>query len=202
MVPNRIDAEALQSLPPDPTSGPHPRPDETRDFARVYEEYFDFVWRFVAHHGVSEAVQDDVVQEVFVIVHARLSSFEGRSTLRSWIGGITRNVVRDFLRKRRHRPAGDTEIDEGHACAAGESPVRALEKKRASDVLGALLGRLPEQQRTVFILCELDQLSSVEAAEVLQVNENTVRTRLRAARKNFNGLMARWRAQETWRERD
>ena len=57
-----------------------------------------------------------------------------------------------------------------------------------------MLAKMSDVQREVFILCEIEQLSSVEVAEVLGVNENTVRTRLREARKSFEAGVARFRA--------
>src|SRR5512142_2005157 len=69
-------------------------------FDRVYEEHFDLVWRALRRHGVRPPELDDAIQEVFVVVHDRLPTFEGRSTLRTWIYGIARRVARD------HRPDG------------------------------------------------------------------------------------------------
>ena len=53
-------------------------------FRQVYDTYFAFVWRAAANRGVPAAAMDDVVQEVFLVVHRKLPEFEGRSTLRTW----------------------------------------------------------------------------------------------------------------------
>src|SRR5580658_8971322 len=70
-------------------------------FARLYEEHFSFVWRSARRLGAPEAIVDDVVQEVFVIVHRRLSAFEGHSSMRTWLFGIILNVVRAHRRSLR-----------------------------------------------------------------------------------------------------
>jgi RNA polymerase sigma-70 factor (ECF subfamily) len=60
-------------------------PNRVLDFDVVYEEQMEFVWRTVRRMGVRTADVDDVVQEVFVIVHRRLAEFEGRAKLKTWV---------------------------------------------------------------------------------------------------------------------
>src|SRR4051812_30899132 len=67
-------------------------------FAEVYRQYFAFVWRNARSLGIHSAALDDVVQEIFVVVHRRRSDFEGRSSLRTWLSGIVLNVVRHHRR--------------------------------------------------------------------------------------------------------
>jgi RNA polymerase sigma-70 factor (ECF subfamily) len=167
-------------------------------FREIHDQYFGFVWRYAANRRVPPMAIDDVVQEVFVVVHQRLPSFEGRSSLRTWLAGIAHNVVRGYLRKPGNRAAGEYLDDEQQLLAHGCSPAEALERKAALRLLDGVLGSMSDAQREVFILCEIEQLSSVEIAEVLGVNENTIRTRLLAARKLFNAGVARARARQKW----
>ena len=67
-------------------------------FAEVYDATFAFVWRSALRLGAPALTVDDVVQETFVIVHRRLGEFEGRSSLKTWLFGILRNVVRAHRR--------------------------------------------------------------------------------------------------------
>lgn len=173
-----------------PVAEPH-----SDSFRKIHDEYFGFVWRYAANRGVPGMAIDDVVQEVFVVVHQRLASFEGRSSLKTWIGGIAYNVVRGYVRKPGNRPAGDPLADDDRLVAHGLGPAEALERKGALRLLDELLDEMTDIQREVFILSEMEQLSGVEIAEVLGVNENTVRARLMAARKSFNAGVARAQAQ-------
>src|SRR5262245_25709599 len=72
-------------------------------FEALYDEHFDFVWRTVRRLGVPEALVDDAVQEVFLVVHRRLGSFEGRSSLKTWICAIVTRVASDSRRSVRRK---------------------------------------------------------------------------------------------------
>ena len=171
-----------------------PTQPEGGSFREIHDAYFGFVWRYAANRGIPQAALDDVTQEVFVVIHQRLASFEGRSSLKTWIAGIAYNVVRGYRRRPGTRPAGDYLAEEEQLVAQGLSPAEALERKAALELLDQLLDKMSAIQREVFILNEIEQLSSVEIAEALGVNENTVRTRLLAARKVFNAGVARAKA--------
>ena len=176
--------------------------DTPPDFRAVYEEHFDFVWRFAANRGVPQASLDDVVQEVFVVVHRQLGSFEGRSALRTWLAGVTRNVVRSYLRKRGNQVSGEPLGNDELYASDDLGPAEALEKKSAGELLDIILAKMTDLQREAFILCEIEGLSAVETAEALYVNENTLRTRLHDARKVFNAVSARLRAHRFWGTRE
>lgn len=181
----------LQSDAPLPGQAPAP------SFSELYERYFEFVWRNAAHRGVPADSLDDVAQEVFIVVARKLPEFEGRSSIRTWIAGIVRRVVADYVRKRSNRSAGDVSLERE---PAGQGVTSAeLERKGALELLDALLASMPEDQREVFVLHELEELSGAEIAELTQTNENTVWTRLRAARRTFQEGVTRNRAR---RERE
>jgi len=167
-------------------------------FREIHDAYYGFVWRYAANRRVPPMAIDDVVQEVFVVVYHRLASFEGRSSLKTWLAGIAYNVVRSYVRKPGNRSTGDYLDEELQLLAPGASPAETLERKAALELLDRLLDKMSDIQREVFILNEIEQLSGVEIAEVLGINENTVRTRLLAARKVFNAGVARARANERW----
>jgi RNA polymerase sigma-70 factor (ECF subfamily) len=195
------DTEGVLGNETDARTGPRLRAFAMPDFRTVYETYFPFVWRYAANRGVPPMAIDDVVQEVFVVVHHRLASFEGRSSLRTWLAGVSRNVLRDYLRKRGNQETGDSLDDQVEIRSEGAGPAEALERKIAVELLDELLEQMTELQREVFILCDIEQLSAVEVAAMLEVNENTLRTRLRAARQVFNAGVTRYRAKRAWGDR-
>lgn len=168
-------------------------------FEDVYRESFGFVWRSARRLGVRDAHLDDVVQEVFVVVHRRLADFEGRSSLKTWLFGITLRVVRDHRRSDRRRDPGPP-VDPDTLRAAG-GPAHDAEKAEAVRVLHALLDELDDERREVFVMAELEQMAMPEIADALGINVNTAYARLRIARGEFELALARHRARDEWRLR-
>src|SRR3954471_6073438 len=113
------DADGVLDNEADAPTGPRLRLRPAPEVRTVYESYFSFVWRYAANRGVPPMAIDDVVQEVFVVVHHRLASFEGRSSLKTWLAGIAYNVVRGYVRKPGNRPAGDYLDEEQQLLAHG-----------------------------------------------------------------------------------
>lgn len=165
-------------------------------FANLYEEHLGFVWRTVRRLGIPPADVDDVVQDVFVIVHRKLPTFEGRAQVRTWILAILRRIVRDRRRSLAARLSTSVrqigELPEG----PGLDPERALEHAQAIRTLYGLLDTLDDDKRETFVLVELEAMSVPEVAEAIGVNINTVYARLRAARQHLTGALRRHRACE------
>ncbi|MET0341268.1 MAG: sigma-70 family RNA polymerase sigma factor [Polyangiales bacterium] len=176
-----------------------PDPSPPPDFSELYEQYFDFVWRSARRLGVPEASLDDVVQDVFVTVYRRLSAFEGRSQIKTWIFGILRHTVRDLRRTQRRKPTEALEHDPVAPHEGG--PQEAVAREQASRLLHAVLLELNDELREVFVLSELEQMSAPEVSAALSVNVNTVYSRLRTARKEFDAALKRLRVRDEWRSR-
>ncbi|HET9931805.1 MAG TPA: sigma-70 family RNA polymerase sigma factor [Polyangiaceae bacterium] len=177
-------AESVQATLPSP------------EFREVYDTHFAFVWRAVANRGVPAAALDDVVQEVFLVVHRKLSEFEGRSSLRTWLAAIVRRVVADHMKKRGNRALGQ-ELSTELPAESGNEPAAQAERRAALLLAEELLATMSEVQREVFVLYELEQMTTREIAELTSTNENTVQTRLKAARRMFQEGVARHQARDT-----
>jgi RNA polymerase sigma-70 factor (ECF subfamily) len=163
------------------------------DFEHVYASTFAFAWRLLRRLGVPEASLDDAAQEVFVIVHRRLSGFEGRSSLRTWVAGIAVRVASDMRRATRRR--GDTvplsdEIADAMADAQ-PGPVERATSAQAFALMQKLLATLSEEQRDVFVLAELEQLTATEISAIVGAGVNTVYSRLRLARAAFEEALGK-----------
>ncbi len=174
-------------------------------FADVYDETAAFVWRALWRLGVPDAAVEDVVQEVFLIVHRRLGEFEGRSSVRTWVYGIAVRVARAHRRTTMRRPALSTATADVELERLREDPARApdalLEKAQATELLSVLLDQLDADLREVFVLAELEEMSAVEIGDVLGLRPNTVSSRLRLARRDFDRALTRERARDEWRIR-
>jgi RNA polymerase sigma-70 factor (ECF subfamily) len=191
----------VDSVPALQFSAPTPGVVARAAFDDIYDANFDYVWRIVARLGVRRPAVEDVVQEVFIVVHRKLGDFEGRSSMHTWLFQIARRVVHDHRRTvRRKEPyAGDDDPAvplEGIAAGEEHSPDASAARAEAMRLVCQLLDKLDDEKREVFILAELEQLPAPQIAEAVGVNVNTVYSRLRLAREAFNQALARHRARE------
>jgi RNA polymerase sigma-70 factor (ECF subfamily) len=163
-------------------------------FAEAYRTSFAFVYRCVRRLGVPAASVDDVVQDVFVVVHRRWADFDHRSSLRGWVYGILARVVLEHRRstRRRARVLSTADVAALPSPHSPESagPERCFAQRQALTQLGRLLEALDEQKREVLVLSELEQMSAPEIAQALGANLNTIYSRLASARKQFSELYA------------
>lgn len=168
-------------------------------FEQVYDQHVDLVWRALRRFGVLDSALEDATQDVFLVVHRRLGEFEGRSSVSTWLYGIAVGIARNHRRTRRRRPEHSTEGVEDEMIAHGTSPERGAEGSEALRVLDRILSELDADKREVFVLAELEELTAPEIAAALELNVNTVYTRLRAARAAFEQALTRFRAKEQGR---
>jgi RNA polymerase sigma-70 factor, ECF subfamily len=197
--PPRTDPRASSVGPDDAADRPSSTP---RSFRSVYDEYFDFVWRFAVARNVPTSSLEEVVHDVFLAVHRQLGGFEVRSELRIGIARVARNVVQRYLRKPAPRSPLEPLVGDEPSPGAEAGAADALHEKSASQLLDIILDKMSESQREAFILRDMEGLSMSETAEALGVNENTLRVWLYDARKVFNSVAALLRAQRFWVTRE
>lgn len=167
-------------------------PKPSLSLSEIYRQHFRFVWRNARRLGAPVHACDDIVQEVFVVAQRRLGEFRGDSSVATWLYAILANVVREQRRKDRLREvktalAGtQTELS-----PPADGPADALAQKQAIAILEAILAEMDEDKREIFILVEVEQVATTEAAFALGINLNTAYARLRAARELFTELARR-----------
>ncbi len=167
-------------------------------FDRAYDEHFDLVWRVLQRIGVPPAALDDALQDVFLVVHRRLAEFEQRSSLRTWIVGITLRVGLDCVRRHRRRFLVSTaEMDLPDEVEP--SPLDMAARSEAVRLLYAVLDELEPDKRAVFVLADVEEMGLREIATALGANLNTIASRLKAARREVQAALDRHRAKDAWR---
>jgi RNA polymerase sigma-70 factor (ECF subfamily) len=159
-----------------------PATEPSQRFTQLYEDNFAFVWRSARMLGMPADAVDDAVQDVFVVAHRRLADFEARSNPRTWLFAIAMRVVSDHRRSRRRR-FRLLERALTMETPPSSTPYEAAIGAEQRDMLLAALERLPDEQRAVFILAEVEEMSAPEISGALDVNVNTVYSRLRMARR-------------------
>ena len=161
-------------------------------FQSVYRQYFDFVWSSARRLGVEPESIDDLVQESFIVIHAKLDTLQNPEALRSWIYGVVRRTVSAHRRATRVRTKGvGPEVDSE---SQEPTPLARTESNQELRLLQSLLAQLDEPKREVFALVELEGLTIPEVADALEIPLNTAYSRLRVARQAFEAALARHEA--------
>ena len=168
--------------------------DETRLSAtQVHERHGEFVWRTLHRMGVRPPHVEDVYQEVFLVVHRKLRSFTGQSALTTWLYEVCFRVAAGYRRRahfRREQLVSDwSELEQ--LSSTSSSPERQLVAARQAKQLERILDELPLEYRVVFVMFELEGMSSEQIAESVGAPLGTVYSRLYRARKRFARALAK-----------
>ena len=162
----------------------------TLDFKVVYDEHFQFAWRSLRGLGVSTHDIDDAAQEVFLIVHRKLDTITEPNGIKSWIFSIVRRVASDYRRSRK-RKGISVEYDDSITAIDTATPQNAVENREVLSLVEQYLDTLTDETRSMFVLSEIEQLPVSKISEILEMNSNTIYSRLRVTRKNMESFMAR-----------
>ena len=137
----------------------------------------------------------DCVQQVFVVASRRLSSIAIGSE-RSFLIGTAIRVARDARRtlERRREVPEDESVE---PLSLDPQPDELTDQKRLRALLDAVLSAMPEELREVFVLFELEEMSTPEIATLLEIPVGTAASRLRRAREEFDRRVARLTAAST-----
>jgi RNA polymerase sigma-70 factor (ECF subfamily) len=174
----------------------HPRVNERLDVVSIHDAHAEFVWLSLQRLGVAGADAEDLLQEVFVVVHRRLHTFDRTSRITTWLFGICVRVAAAHRRRafRRHeRPVAEIPDE---AAAADADPEQAVADWQARARLRSVLDLMDLEKRALFVMFEIDEVPCEDIAEMLSIPLGTVYSRLHAARKDFDGALARLQARE------
>jgi RNA polymerase sigma-70 factor (ECF subfamily) len=145
-------------------------------FGALVSAYQPRVFRWALALTGDQDEAEDVTQEVFVRVYRKLGGFRGDGPLDAWIYRITRRVA---LRSRRSLPHHvDDSVDDVYVT----DPGARVDRQRAFDLIRTIAATLPMRQREVFVLCDLEGRTPVEAAAILSLKDVSVRASLFKAR--------------------
>jgi RNA polymerase sigma-70 factor (ECF subfamily) len=150
-------------------------------------EHLRLVWRVLRRSGLEERDADEAAQDVFWIFARRLSDVPTKSEKAFLVG----TAVRVGADKRRASRAGREVLLEGDFTSAGADVDELVALRRSRALLDEALACLTEEQRTVFVLVEMDELTGTEVAEALRIPLGTVASRLKTARQSFDAAIRR-----------
>lgn len=148
--------------------------------ASIFREHGRYVWRSLVYLGIPEREVPDLVQDVFVVVHRKLDDFDGRSSIRTWLHGITARVA--IADRRRARVRLEEVTDEPPARQVDAHQERDVERGRQRVALKSAIAALPIDLRLVFVQFEIEGVPIKRIAETLELPPKTVYSRLYKAR--------------------
>jgi RNA polymerase sigma-70 factor (ECF subfamily) len=156
-------------------------------FARLFELYSDKIYRLSVGLLESEAEAEGIVQETFLRFFEKLDQFEGRSKIGTWLYRVAHNASIDHLRRRKSMLPLDIPEDENVPAPAvfadwSQWPERLLTDAEVTAELDKAIASLPGIYRAIFILREIEGLSTRETAEVTELSVSAVKVRLHRAR--------------------
>lgn len=163
-------------------------------FDGLYKEHVQYV-AALARRCVREADVNDLVQEVFIVFYrALLRGLDTTRSLRKWLRRTCVRKVRDHrkLLREREQPASECAVELADVADVAPTPEDVMIEISAWTNMDAVLDKLPREQRLVFVMSAMEEMSNREIAEDLEIPEGTVATRLAAARKA---------ARRAWEER-
>jgi RNA polymerase sigma-70 factor (ECF subfamily) len=156
-------------------------------FEEIYRCYAGMVYRVALRMTRRVEEAEEVTQEVFVAVHRHLKTFAGNAELKTWIYRIAVNCSLNALKKNKRNP--EVSWDEGFDPQDPRQGVaEAVEKEAREAKVASLLGALNTDQKMCLVLRAQEGLSYDEIARALNININTVRSRLKRARETLMAL--------------
>ncbi|NWF69138.1 MAG: sigma-70 family RNA polymerase sigma factor [Chloroflexi bacterium] len=155
--------------------------------ATLFEQYSDRIYRLAVSVLHDEVQADGVVQNTFLTLIERVQDFEGRASIGTWLYRVAHNEC--LMRLRQAKPIVDLVEENDDAPAMPTHlvdwqtvPDTILSSSEAMTEMERAISRLKPDLRTVFVLRDIEELSTAQTAEILGVSENVVKVRLHRAR--------------------
>jgi RNA polymerase sigma-70 factor (ECF subfamily) len=189
--------EPLDPVAPDATTGDT---SAAARFRALVDEHVDFTWRSLRRLGLSPDLADDATQRVFLVASQKLSLIEPgreRAFLFQTAVRVASSEKRSFTRRR--EDVTDAQADDVRDATAGADEL--IDRARARALLDAIVAGMEMDVRTVFVLFELEGMTTVEIARTLGVPRGTVASRLRRGREEFRDALKRYEARSAPRTR-
>ncbi len=151
----------------------------------AYRAHHAHVRSFAQRLVGDRMVAEDLVHEVFVALPDSMRRFEGQCSLRTWIVAIAARRAQRHVRAALRRRAAEARLAREPQAEGPARPDEAAERAELAAMLTRALDALPVDQRVAFVLCEVEERSSVEVAKMLDENDGTIRARVLLAKKKL-----------------
>ena len=153
-------------------------------FVALYRQHFAYVYQAARRLGGRTRDLEDLVHDVFVVVHRKADTLDWSRSLKPYLYGVVFRIVSDYRKRAAYLREAPVDPQASQVAAASD-PAGEAERRQAQALVMRGLDALPMDQRAVFVMHELDDLTIPEIAAALGVGQNTLYSRLRLARGRF-----------------
>lgn len=159
--------------------------------AVIYDEHHQAVRAFATRLLGDASAAEDMVHEVFIRLPRAMRRWRRDGALRTFLIGIAVNHARHHVRSARRRRAAVERLAQQPLMGVVETPETTMRREQLARALQRCLDKLPLPQRVAFVLCEVEERTSVEAAAIVGVSEGTIRSRLHHAKAKLRASLER-----------
>jgi RNA polymerase sigma-70 factor (ECF subfamily) len=161
---------------------------ESDAVAEAYDRHHEAVRAFATSLLGDAAAAEDLVHDVFVALPRVIRRYRRRASLRTFLIGVAVNRARHHVRAAARRRRANERLA-ALPRADVEDPETVAQRGQLAAALSTALDRLPLRQRIAFVLCVMEERTSVEAAEIVGVSEGTIRSRLFHAKRKLRAAL-------------
>lgn len=185
---NRAQSAAYDGFDPDWALVRAMADGDVRALNDIYARYGPMLLSFLHARLPTRQLAEEVLQDVMLAVWDNAHRFEARSKVKTWLLVIARNRAINATRRKKLALIDISKVFDLRSDDTG--PVEVVSRQETQDKVRDAIKKLPEGQREVLVLVFYHQLTGPEVAEVLDISEGTVKSRLHRAKETLRGLLA------------
>lgn len=157
----------------------------------LMSDYGQDILQLVMQYVHNLPIAEDLTQEIFVKCYKALPTFQFNSSMKTWLWRIAINHSKDYLKSWYAKNVQAADEDLFTQANSGDCVEQQVIQQQRDDELAQAVFELPLKYREVIYLCYYEEQSMKEMADVLQLNESTVKTRLRKAKQSLKKRLER-----------
>lgn len=161
---------------------------DRKAFREIYGLYAEMIYNIALKFSKSKEDAEEITQEVFIKVYRFSGKFEGKSSVKTWLYRMAVNTSLNFIKKNRKLSSVE-DVDLGNVYFY--HPGLAFEYKEKAQLMFSLLDKLPEKQKTAFLLSYIEDLPRKEVATIMDLSLKAVEALLQRAKKKLKQLLER-----------
>lgn len=161
-------------------------------FETVLKNYQYYAYTVAFRVLTNDDDAKDVVQECFIRIWKNLGGYNAKVKFTTWMYKIVINLCYDKLRRRKTEYERNEVLDE-QFIGSDDNPEQLLANKEQAEIIKHISDGLPEKQRMVFVLRDLEELTTDEVSQIMEMSVESVKANLSIARKTIRAKLIKWR---------